>query len=206
MLCQQVWLIGQCSSRQWGHVKIGNQQAGYTAPATQLQHRSTLSPRSIPVLDQPIPASSGNFAALQGMPLCVYADAIMGLDGPEALRRLPVPEPAAALAISRDDIPAIRRKIGPACIASNGVTLEGLLAILSESVLGAATQNRNKLLVQTQSIKHLPRCASSRSLLATRENAQSSSQPGAVNPQTNAAHATRVFKGTTEQGPQPRQR
>ena len=55
---------------------------------------------SVPILDQTIPPSSSNFTALQWMPFRVYADAIMGFDGAEALGGLPVPEPTSALSIA----------------------------------------------------------------------------------------------------------
>ena len=56
--------------------------------------------RSIPVLDEAIPAAGGNLGGLHGMPYAANGDAVMRFEAAESLAGLPVPHPHLALAIA----------------------------------------------------------------------------------------------------------
>jgi len=70
-------------------------------PHTCPQHVLVALQLSIPVLDQPIPAACGNFAAFQGVPGHTNADTIVCLDGARHLEGVrPLPEKRAALRVA----------------------------------------------------------------------------------------------------------
>ena len=123
------------------HVLRLNVQSCHFASGTEMQSFKCPACQSVPVLDEAIPTSSGNFTAFQWMPFSVNANTVMSLDGSEALGGLPVPEPASAFTITRDHVATIWREVRPARIASDGVALEGLLAVLSKAILGAAAHH-----------------------------------------------------------------
>lgn len=63
--------------------------------------------RSVPVLDQPIPAAGGHAGRLQRVPGRADAGALVRLERPRDPRGLPVPEEDLALAVPRCDIVSI---------------------------------------------------------------------------------------------------
>jgi hypothetical protein len=62
---------------------------------------------SVPILNKSIPATSGHFRLLQGMPFGAYANSLMTFECAEHFTSFPVPEPAATFTITGHDKPTI---------------------------------------------------------------------------------------------------
>eukprot|EP00955_Chlamydomonas_euryale_P106898 365734-Chlamydomonas_euryale.AAC.6 len=77
---------------------------------TQVQHETFADMRgSIPILDQPVPATCCNFGALHWVPSAADAHSIVRFNGAHnALGFGPLPEEAAPLRVARHDVAPVR--------------------------------------------------------------------------------------------------
>lgn len=88
----------------------------------------------IPIFNLTIPAGCNQFARLMRMPQCTDADTFMRLPFLIHFRRLPIPNVALAITITRHQVAHIGRKVQLAGIAGDHVTSEGFLAIHFETI------------------------------------------------------------------------